>query len=83
MGRLGLVSRVASLLPPCSPWGAAGKLGTAKMYLGSGQTCPGVRLNFNTVNLSGEGKGLFERAWLHSSCSHKTNVIFFKSGQSR
>lgn len=79
MGRLGLGSKVVSLVPPCSlspAWEAAGNLGTAKMYLGSGQTCPGVRLNFNIVNLSGKGKGRFGGTWLHSSCSHKTNVIF-------
>lgn len=58
--RLGLGSRIPSLVPPCSlspAWGAAGKLGTAKVYLGSGQTCPGVRLHFNIVNLSRKGRG--------------------------
>lgn len=63
-------------LPPCSLSAAreaAGKLGTAKMYLGSGQTCPGVRLNVNTVNLSGKGKG---RLGFTPPAHTKTNVIF-------
>lgn len=66
------------LMPACllsRAWEGAGKLGRAEISLGSGQTCPTFRVNFNVVNLSGRGRGCFGRTWLCCSCSHKTYVI--------
>lgn len=63
VGQEGGLTASVSTRDACSlsrAWEAAGKLRRAKIHLGSGQTCPAVRLNFNIVILSGREEAVLE-----------------------
>lgn len=63
-------------------WESSAKLGRAKMYLGSGQTCPAVSLNFNRAPLSGREEAVLE-ALGSSPPAHAKRTSLSKSGQSQ